>query len=134
MKVKVVKFQADLCDRLREPPICTDLHEGGYPCQSFSGMGHGLGTSDERGMLMITAAHIISRDAPRCFIIENVPDIATRKKFAPTWSALQETLKRAGYDLSWRLLQSSQHGVPQRRCRVYLVGVRDDQPRCLAAQ
>ncbi|CAJ1378674.1 unnamed protein product [Effrenium voratum] len=119
----------DLRQRLQQPSCKSLLHEGGYPCQGFSSMGKGRGISDPRGELLLDAVEIITRDQPLAFVIENVASLASDEKYSEIWQAILGIFQVGGYDATWRILDSADHGVPQSRLRVYLIGVRDDHAR-----
>lgn len=61
---------------------------------------------------------------PRALIVENV--MAFRRwRLYPTWRSALETL---GYRLTELQLDASRHGVPQRRTRLFIVGLRSRKP------
>jgi site-specific DNA-cytosine methylase len=61
---------------------------------------------------------------PRVTVMENVGGLATQ--FRPLLRKVTRHLRKAGYVVSARLLNTRNHGVPQRRRRLYLVGIRAD--------
>lgn len=58
---------------------------------------------------------------PRAFIVENVPRMARWQLFG-LWRAAFE---RLGYTVATHLVLASHHGVPQRRTRLFVTGVRN---------
>ena len=58
---------------------------------------------------------------PRALIVENVTSFKRWRLF-DTWT---EALRRLGYTLSFHSLNASAHGVPQRRERLFVVGLRN---------
>ncbi len=59
--------------------------------------------------------------------MENVAGLA--RLFNPTLRKIAISIRRSGYDVHVRLLNACNHGIPQRRQRVFLVGVRMDSMR-----
>jgi DNA (cytosine-5)-methyltransferase 1 len=57
---------------------------------------------------------------PRALIVENVPSFRKWRLY-PTWL---EALSRLGYHVTEHVVNASRHGVPQRRERLFLVGLR----------
>jgi len=90
---------------------------GGPPCQDFSSAGkrdETLGRAD----LTISYAKIVAETKPEWFVMENVERI-TKSRILK--EALQ-TFKKAGYGISYQVLDASFCGVPQARKRFFLVG------------
>lgn len=102
-----------------------DLVVGGYPCQSFSLAGNRKPSNDPRTYLFREFARVISTVKPKYFIAENVSGMAGVEK--GMW--FQEQIKiynKLGYNVSHALLNAQDFGVPQRRKRILIVGVRSD--------
>jgi DNA (cytosine-5)-methyltransferase 1 len=90
---------------------------GGPPCQDFSSAGkrdETLGRAD----LTISYANIVATAKPEWFVMENVERIT---KSHILKEALQ-IFKKAGYGISYQILDASFCGVPQSRKRFFLVG------------
>ena len=105
-----------------------DLLVGGFPCQAFSIGGKRLGFEDTRGTLFFDIARIIKAREPRYFILENVKGLINHNK-GQTFRTIIRTLDELGYDLQWKVLNSKDHGVPQSRERVFIVGNLGGTPR-----
>ncbi|MEO7717601.1 MAG: DNA cytosine methyltransferase [Capsulimonas sp.] len=130
-----------------------DLVAGGPPCQPFSMGGKHRGHLDERNMFP-EAVRSVRELRPKAFIFENVKGLL-RESFSTyleyiilqltfpeitrgvdeTWEDHQRRLERqytAGrvhglsYNVVFRLLNSADYGVPQKRERVVIVGFRKD--------
>ena len=125
---------------------------GGPPCQPFSMGGKHRGHLDQRDMFP-EAVRAVRELRPRAFIFENVKGL-TRETFADYFEYVQLQLtypsftrrkpeswrehrvrlerhhtsrqQRSEYNVVFRLLNAANHGVPQRRERVFLVGFRSD--------
>jgi DNA (cytosine-5)-methyltransferase 1 len=103
-----------------------DLLCGGVPCQSFSTAGKRRGLNDPRGDLMLQFSSIIDCVNPRVWMIENVKGLMSHDKGA-TFQHVKNLLSREnGYRVYNQVLDSSKYGVPQRRERVFIIGVRSD--------
>lgn len=129
------------------------LVSGGPPCQPFSIGGKSRAYEDSRDMFP-EAVRAVREIKPKAFVFENVKGLL-RKSFASyfnyillqlsypevvagegmAWqehlslleklhtSASKQTLR---YNVSFRLLNAADYGVPQKRQRVVIVGFRDD--------
>lgn len=98
-----------------------DLLVGGFPCQAFSIAGKRKGFDDTRGTLFFDIARILQVKQPRLFLLENVKGLLSHDN-GKTFSTIIATLDELGYDLQWQVLNSKNHGVPQNRERVFIVG------------
>lgn len=98
-----------------------DLLVGGFPCQAFSVAGKRRGFADTRGTLFFEIARILAIKKPRLLLLENVKGLISHDK-QNTFRVILQTLDELGYDLQWQVLNSKNHGVPQNRERVYIVG------------
>jgi DNA (cytosine-5)-methyltransferase 1 len=90
---------------------------GGPPCQDFSSAGkrdETLGRAD----LTVSYANIVAKAKPEWFVMENVERIM---KSHILKEALQ-IFKKAGYGISYQVLDASYCGVPQTRKRFFLIG------------
>ncbi len=100
-----------------------DVIFGGPPCQGFSVAGKGL-LEDSRNSLLQQFARVVSEIQPKVFVAENVTGILS-SKYSELVAKFQDQMIEAGYtilDSPW-VLDASHFGVPQRRRRVFFVGV-----------
>ena len=102
-----------------------DLLTGGFPCQSFSVAGKGLGELDTRGTLFYEIIRILEVKKPKYVFLENVKGL-TNKKHRETFSKILSELDRVGYNVDWNVLNTKNYGIPQNRERVFIVGFRKD--------
>lgn len=103
-----------------------DLLAGGFPCQSFSYAGKGMGFDDVRGTLFYEFARAIKECKPRMFVAENVRGII-KHDGGNTFQTVLRTFDELGYTmLNTGVLNASDYGVPQNRERVFLVGVSNE--------
>jgi DNA (cytosine-5)-methyltransferase 1 len=98
-----------------------DLLAGGVPCPPFSVAGKQLGDGDERD-LFPQALRLVAEIGPRAVLLENVKGLGTGK-FDSYRAGVLGRLAELGYQSWWRLVNASDHGVPQLRPRFVLVAV-----------
>jgi DNA (cytosine-5)-methyltransferase 1 len=98
-----------------------DLVAGGLPCPPFSKAGKQLGALDERN-LFPAGLRIVSEAKPRAVMFENVKGFL-EPRFEAYRNQIAQDLRQLGYQVSWRLLNASDYGVPQLRPRVVLLGL-----------
>lgn len=98
-----------------------DLLAGGVPCPPFSIAGKQLGSSDERD-LFAWAIELCGRMRPKALLLENVRGLSTNR-FAGYRQAVLDKLHEFGYIAFWKLLNTSDYGVPQLRPRFVLVAL-----------
>lgn len=102
-----------------------DILCGGFPCQPFSQAGQKLGFEDTRGTLFFEIAEIIRVKQPSAFFLENVRGILTHDN-GKTFKVIQRILTEdLGYSFHFSVVRASDHGLPQHRPRVFMVGFRD---------
>lgn len=130
-----------------------DMVSGGPPCQPFSMGGKHKGNMDRRDMFPY-ACKAISTYTPKIFILENVkgllrksfnsyfeyiilrltyPDI--QPKTSEDWEDHLRRLEKIHtsgkfdsikYNVIFRLVDAANYGIPQRRERVFIIGIRED--------
>jgi DNA (cytosine-5)-methyltransferase 1 len=106
--------------------IC-DIVLGGPPCQGFSV--HRIkdaGVDDPRNKLILRYFEYVAVLKPKAFLMENVPGILwlRHRKFL---DAFYEEGKKAGYRLMQPVtVDARNYGLPQRRKRVFILGIRSD--------
>jgi len=131
-----------------------DLLAGGAPCQPFSLGGKHRGDEDGRNMFP-EVFRAVRALRPKVILLENVRGL-TRQSFRPyldyilaqlssphepptddeSWTDHSTRLRTAQpmagfstgdtYDVHWKLLNSADYGVPQKRERVFIVALRRD--------
>ena len=122
------------------PTESIDIYMTSPPCQAFSLSGKRLGKDDKRGILFFNSLEFIQVNKPRYFIFENVKGLLSDDggKTFSEWVNLLGGKSINGntvlfsyedsvpYHLYWQVLNAKEHGVPQNRDRVFLIGIRDD--------
>lgn len=104
-----------------------DLLAGCPPCQGFSRIrrrNKKRVTKDHRNDLVLKFRNLISEISPRAVMLENVPGLERDRRF----SKLLGMLRRHGYKFSWRILDVSNFGVPQRRRRLVVLACKTKRP------
>ncbi len=96
-----------------------DLFTGGFPCQPFSSAGLGHGELDIRGTLFYDVIRICEAKKPKHILLENVKGLTT-KRHKETFAKIQDELKRLGYSVIWKLMNTKDYGIPQNRERVWI--------------
>lgn len=104
-----------------------DLLSGGYPCQSFSYAGHKMGLEDVRGTMFYYYANILSQLRPKVFLAENVKGLVTHDN-GKTLKTMIEVFSSIGYNVQWKVHNSWNYGVAQKRERIIIIGTRSDLP------
>lgn len=110
-------------------PKDIDLVTYGFPCQDISSAGLKRGFEHEgkatRSGLFFEALRIIEAVKPKYAIAENVKNL-TSDSFRDEFRTVLESLSSVGwgYDVSWKVLNARDFGVPQNRERVFIVSRR----------
>jgi DNA (cytosine-5)-methyltransferase 1 len=99
-----------------------DLLTGGIPCQSWSQSGLRKGLDDPRGELMIKFISMIHKIKPKIFMIENVKGLITHNSGESIKHIITQLNKEEMYNIEYKLLNSADYNVPQKRERVFIVG------------
>jgi len=102
-----------------------DLLSGGAPCQSFSYAGNRLGLEDARGTLFYHYAIFLQKLQPKAFLFENVRGLISHDK-GRTYKTIIGILEDEGYTIQRHLLNAWDYGVPQKRERLIIIGIRND--------
>lgn len=110
-----------------------DFLLGGFPCQPFSASGKRQGFLDTRGTLFFEIERILKEKQPYGFILENVEglvkhDLANKNdEIGRTLSTILDKLENElGYNVSWKVFDSLEFGLPQSRKRIFIVGTKNE--------
>jgi len=109
-----------------------DLVAGGPPCQGFSMAGRRR-EDDSRNQLVNSYIQFIQLVKPKLILFENVKGFTlefkkNREKGKEYASYVEEALQKAGYFVKGKLVNFGEYGVPQKRTRFILIGIRNDVP------
>ena len=101
-----------------------DVLCAGSPCQPFSKAGDQQGFDCPKwGDLFEHVLRVLRHHKPEYLILENVPNLERHSK-GETWMQLKQGLEACGYHIQTKHLSPHQHGIPQIRERVFIVGSR----------
>lgn len=115
----------DICEIPSDQIPDHDILIGGFPCQSFSTVNPTKDPFDDRANLYKQMVRIAKDKQPMAFIAENVKGLMTLHN-GSIFKRVREAFEDAGYTLNFKLLNAANFGVPQKRERVILVGIRND--------
>ena len=102
-----------------------DILCAGFPCQPFSQAGFKKGFADIRGTLFFDIAEIIRIKKPKAFFLENVRGLYSHDE-GRTFEIIKKTLtEQLGYSFHHAIVKASDHGLPQHRPRLFMVGFRN---------
>lgn len=102
-----------------------DILCAGFPCQAFSISGKQLGFEDSRGTLFFDVARIVKEKKPKVVFMENVKNFASHDG-GNTLNVVRTIMEEMGYTFYFKILNSVNFGIPQKRERIYIVCFRND--------
>lgn len=103
-----------------------DVVSGGFPCQAFSYAGKKLGLEDARGTLFYEFARVVKEIHPLICVGENVRGLLSHDN-GRTIEGMISVLDDIGYKvLPIEVLKAIDYKVPQKRERLFIVGIRKD--------
>jgi DNA (cytosine-5)-methyltransferase 1 len=97
---------------------------GGPPCQSWSLAGEMRGAKDERGQLFYEYVRVLKDKKPDFFLAENVKGIVSSTHL-PEFKKILGKFAKIGYEISYKVIDARDYGVPQERYRVIVVGYKN---------
>jgi len=102
-----------------------DVITGGFPCQPFSHAGKREGLDVDKGTLYQSFVELVKHVQPILFVAENVNGLLTM----PTnvINTIVADFAAVGYEVKYQLIKSEEHGIPQTRWRVIIMGIRLDK-------
>ena len=125
-----------------EFPKSVDIVTGGFPCQDFSVSGKRKGftshkshtgkilsqiesaTGENRGTLYLWMKKVIELTKPKIFIAENVKGLTTfRENLQEKIAHDLSDIGGKKYIVRFALLNSADYGVPQKRERIFFIGI-----------
>jgi DNA (cytosine-5)-methyltransferase 1 len=134
-----VEFNADACEQHRRyvgpceladittwsPAGPAHLVAGGVPCQGWSYAGLRKGFDEARGHLFRHLVRVAVEARADAVLLENVPGLLTWRGGAAV-SEILRAYRSAGFErTAWTVLEAADFGVPQRRRRLFVVGLRE---------
>jgi DNA (cytosine-5)-methyltransferase 1 len=103
--------------------VNADLVIGGFPCQPFSTVNPNKEPHKKESQLFWEMARVINEVKPKAFIAENVKGFYRLKQGYYFQLACKE-FESLGYDIFHSLINSSDYGVPQKRERIFIIGIK----------
>ncbi len=113
-------------ERLAEQQV--DLVIGGPPCQDYSIVRGPKreGASTHRGKLIFEFVRVLEEVQPTAFVFENVPDLVNTNEGAD-YADLLKRIEASGFRaLFSEVVDFSEYGVPQKRERLIIIGVKQE--------
>lgn len=102
-----------------------DIIIGGFPCQGFSHANTKRHGEDSRNKLYLEFVRVLKDKKPLFFVAENVKGILSLEG-GEIFKRIIQDFSDAGYNVRHQLFNAADYGVPQKRQRVFLFGVRKD--------
>jgi len=110
-------------------PLSPDVIIGGPPCQGFSHANSGnKDLKDPRNSLFLEFVRFVKIIQPKICVIENVPGLLKTRlnNGLMAIDAIHGALFDIGYSAKWKVLNSVDYGVPQKRERLFIIATRND--------
>jgi len=107
-----------------------ELVVGGPPCQGFSSLrpSRGSNIEDPRNSLYKNFLQYVRYFEPVAFLMENVIGLLSVSN-GGLFNEIIQAFHRLGYQVDWRVLNAANYGVPQKRERLFVVGVNKSRVR-----
>ncbi len=97
----------------------------GFPCNDFSVVGTQSGISGSFGALYTYCIKAVKKFSPEFFLAENVSGLQNANDGEAMKQILHE-FSDCGYRVYPHLYKLDKYGVPQKRHRIFIVGIRND--------
>lgn len=133
-------YVRNICPDNPESVICSDVRDldidalgdidalaFGFPCNDFSALGKQKGFLGAYGRLYSYGVEVLKKKQPMWFVAENVDGIK-KTNSGSDFDKILSDLQSAGYRLCTHLYRFEEYGVPQKRHRMIIVGIRKDLP------
>ncbi len=115
----------DICDIPSSEIPDADVVVGGFPCQGFSVANWARSVNDERNKIYCEMVRVVDDKKPKYFVVENVKGLVSLGRGEILKNIISE-FTQAGYNTHWEILNAADYGVPQKRLRFVMLGIRDD--------
>jgi len=106
-----------------------DVLVGGFPCQDYSvatTLHNSKGLIGKKGVLWWSIHKILKekKNKPKYLFLENVDRLlkSPSNQRGRDYSVMLKSLEELGYAVEWRVINSAEYGMPQRRRRIYFIG------------
>lgn len=112
------------------PPI--DAFAFGFPCNDYSHVGERKGLEGDYGRLYLHGVEVLRRRRPRWFLAENVGGLRSASGGMALKQIMQDLSEAGpGYRLTAHRYKFEEYDVPQRRHRIIMVGISQEEPEQL---
>ncbi|MDR1220674.1 MAG: DNA cytosine methyltransferase [Treponema sp.] len=118
-------IEGDIREAIAALPESADVVIGGFPCQDISINGKMEGVNGKRSGLYTFLVEAVKKIQPKIFIAENVKGLLLKANAASLQKILED-FKALDYDITRKLYNAADYGVPQTRERVFIVGASKD--------
>jgi DNA (cytosine-5)-methyltransferase 1 len=118
-------IEGDIQQKIRMLPQYADIVIGGFPCQDISINGKMEGVKGKRSCLYMSIIDAVKKIQPKMFIAENVKGLLLKSN-ADSLKKILNDFNLLGYNITYKLYDAADYGVPQTRERVFIVGTRND--------
>jgi DNA (cytosine-5)-methyltransferase 1 len=121
----IAQLTNEECSRLSNiQPGELDIFNGSPPCQGFSTAGKRQ-LDDPRNNLFRQYVRLLNYLQPKAFVLENVKGMI-QGDMKSLYLECTAMLRECGYRVKGQVMNSMYFGVPQRRERVIIIGIRND--------
>ena len=120
-------YRGGIVDVMDTLPESADVVIGGFPCQDVSINGQRSLANGQRTVLYERMIDVIRRCRPKAFVAENVKGLLMSHG-RPFFDRMLADFQLPGYTVDHKLYVAADHGVPQMRERIFIVGVQGDEP------
>lgn len=104
-----------------------DVFDGSPPCQGFSTAKGIRNINDDRNDLSFEYIRLINELQPKVFVMENVSGMV-KGKMKGKFIKIMKELKKTGYNVKCKLMNSMYYDVPQSRERLIFIGSKNKIP------
>lgn len=129
-KIKAINEDFSKIDKNLIPDM--DLLVGGFPCQDYSVAASGTkGIEGKKGVLWWDIRDTIEAKKPKYIFLENVDRLLSSPGVKSTqpgrdFGIMLRTLSDLGYGVTWKMINASEYGFPQKRRRTFIFAFRKD--------
>ena len=116
---------SDILKRLQMTPGQLNVLSASPPCQGFSMANVNRSVIDPRNNLYLMSIKHIREIQPAVFEFENVPGMRAGKMIT-MYNKIVEEFQKVNYRIETKVVFATEHGVPQLRKRVFIIGIRND--------
>lgn len=98
---------------------------GGPPCQGYSTVGT-RDINDPRNHLYLQYCRVVEQVQPQFFVLENVKGLTTLSN-GMFRDDIYDRFTKLGYTVTYKIINAAHYGVPQKRERVFFVGIKNTE-------